>query len=262
MSLLKQLINGFIESELELYKMQFDESPVPEIQDERSLAIAWLCYYFKDSISNENSSAIIQFVDEVYSSDKYSTHGWMRISALQAAAFILTSDIFYANSLLQHIDCRQHWARGFIIESAGIICPLISFDNQQLKAATETNIKYSHGLYEENIILYLSTNGTSEDKVNWLEHQISIDENELAIKKFLNSLKAAGRLNQSGFFVRTFSKAKSYIIFKMLSQPLLAEIQLKLFDKADINLKELTDLEKNHPLNDYYIDLSFLTNKK
>lgn len=261
MSISKQLINGFIKSEIDLFKKQFTESPVPENQDERSLAITWLCYYFKESVSNENSSAIIQFVDEVYSRDNYSTHGWFRISALQAAAFILTSDIHYANSLIQHIDCGQGWARGFIIESVSIICPLLLFNNQKLKEATENNIKYSHAYYEENIILYLSTNGLTEEKINWLEYQISIDKKDYH-KKFLNGLKNAGRLNQSGFFVRTFSKAKSYLIFKMLSQPSFAEVQPMLFDDVDLDFDKLAELEKKHPLNDYYIDLSFLNNEK
>ena len=65
MSISKQLINGFIKSELELFRKQFDESLVPEIQETRSLAIAWLCYFFKNSVSSDNSSAIIQFVDYV-----------------------------------------------------------------------------------------------------------------------------------------------------------------------------------------------------
>lgn len=261
MSISKQLINGFIKSELELFKKQFHESPVSEIQDERSLAIAWLCYYFKDSVSSQNASFIIKFVDEVHSSENYITHGWYRISALQASAFILTSDIFYANSLIQHIACGQGWARGFIIECASIICPLLSFDNHHLKEATETNIKYSHDFYEENIILYLSTNGSREEKVNWLEHQICVDEKDYH-RKFLNGLKNAGRLNQSGFFVRTFNKAKSYLIFKMLSHPSLVEVQPNLFDDVDIEFNKLVALEKRHPLNDYYIDFNFLTNDK
>jgi len=260
MSISKQLINGFIKSELELFKKQFEESPVPAIQDDRSLAIAWVCYYFKDSITNENSSAIIQFVDDVYSSENYTTHGWIRISALQAAAFILTSDIYYANSLIQHIDCGQGWARGFIIESTSIICPLLSFDNQHLKKATETNLEYSHAYYKENVMLYLSTKGTAEEKTNWLNHQISISEKEYH-KEFYKRLKSAGNLNQSGFFVSTFNKAKSYLIFKLFSNPLLAEIQPTLFDDTEVNFSLLIELENKHPLNDYYIDLSFLKNE-
>jgi hypothetical protein len=261
MSISKQLINGFIKSELKLFKKQFDESPISEIQEERSLAIAWLCYFFKGSISSENKSAIIQFVHYVHSMENYTYHGWFRISALQAAAFILTLDTYYANSLIQHIDCGQSWSRGFIIESASIICPLLSFNNEHLKNATETNIKYANVLYEKSIILYLSTKGTAEEKVKWLENQISLAEQDYQ-RKFLNNLKTDERLNHSGFFVNTFNRAKSYAIFKLLSQPFLTEIQLALFDDVDINFKDLNHLEKNHPLNDYYIDLDFLTIKK
>lgn len=261
MNISKQLINGFIKSELELFKKHFDESPVPDIQDERSLTIAWLCYFFKDSISKENSFAIIQFVDKVVSKENYNTHGWYRISALQAASFTLTANIFYANSLIQHINCGQAWARGLILESVSIICPLLSFNNELLKKTTESNMKYSHGLYEENIILYLSTKGSAEEKLKWLQYQIKLNEKDYQ-RKFLLGLKKTGSLYQSGFFVRIFNKAKSYLIFKLLSQPTLAEVQQKLFDDVEISFNDLTALEAKHPLNDYYIDLSFLTNEK
>ncbi|HNM69595.1 MAG TPA: hypothetical protein PKG57_08045 [Flavobacteriales bacterium] len=261
MSISKQLINGFIKSELELFRKQFDESLVPEIQETRSLAIAWLCYFFKNSVSSDNSSAIIQFVDYVDSKENYNTHGWYRISALQAASFILNADPSFAASLIQHIDCGQGWARGFVLESASIICPLLSFDNEQLKKATETNMKYCHGLYEENVLLYLSTKGRGEEKLKWLEDQISLDEKDHH-RKFLIGLKADGGLNKSGFFVRSFNKAKSYLIFKLLSHPFREEVQPELFDNVEISFKELTYREEKHPLNDYYIDLSFLAKKK
>jgi hypothetical protein len=62
--------------------------------------------------------------------------------------------------------------------------------------------------------------------------------------------------------VSAFNKAKSYLIFKIFSQPKLAEIQPKLFDETELNYIELVEHENSHPLNDYYIDLSFLTNNK
>jgi len=261
MSIPKQMINGFIKSELELFKQHFDDSPVPEIQDERSIAIAWLCYYFKDSVTSENSSAIIQFVDHVAAMENYTHHGWFRISALQAAAFILTSDIYYANSLIQHVDCGQSTARRFIIECASIICPLLSFDNQQLKKATEKNIDYAHGLFEESSVLYLSTDGTAKEKSRWLDNQISLSETD-SRSEILLSLKTAGRFYKSGFFSSAFNRAKSYVIFKMFSRPVLADIQLQLFDNTEIHFAELTTLEKKHPLHDYYIDMSFSANEE
>jgi hypothetical protein len=255
----KQLINGFIQTELELFKKQFDDSPVPNMQEERSLAISWVCYYFKDSITYENKSAILDFVNDVYSRDNYCTFGWFRISALQAAAFILTSDIFYANSLIQHIGCGQGWARAYIIESAALICSLLKFDNQYLKKEIELNIKYAHFFYEESTILYLSTNGSASEKKHWLD-QISMSIVFEHQTIFFNKLKKSGTLYQSGFFIRSFSTAKSYFLFKILSQPILLDIQPSLFDEMDVDFNNSVQLEKDHPLSDYYIDLSFLGN--
>ncbi len=255
-----QIINGFINSELELFKKQFNETFVPEVQDKRSLAIAWLCYYFKDSISNENSKNIIQFVDEVYSMENYTTYGWFRITALQAAAFILTADTFYANSLVQNIGCGQSWARGFILESAAIVCPLLLFNNSYLRKSTEVNIKHSHGYYKESVILYLSTKGTETEKVNWLEEQISSTDKDY-IKEFLMNIKNGKKFIETGFFLKAFNKPKSYFIFKMLSQPLLSKSAPGLFDDVKINFNELSNLEKNNPLNSYYFDFGYLTGK-
>lgn len=257
MSISKQLINGFVKSELDLFIGQFDYRFVPEIQDNRSIAIAWLCYFFKNVITKETSSAIIQFVDNVHSRQNYFTHGWIRISALQAAAFILTADINYAHSLIQHLDCGQSWARGFIIKSVGIICPLLSFQNQYLKEATENNLRYSHLFCEESVLLFLSTKGTADEKRKWLEQQIKSDEKAVHSPLF-QRLRSADKSFKSGYFVHTFSEAKSYVIFKIFGHPNISRTQPELFDDTVLNYEDLIRIENQHPLNDYYIDLSFL----
>jgi hypothetical protein len=259
MVLSKQIINGFIQTELELFKKQFDETFIDEIQDERSLAIAWVCYYFKDIIYIENSRNIIDFVDEVYERENYITHGWSRISALQAAAFILTSDVFYANCLIQHLDCGQSSARGFIIKSTGLICPLLHFDNKYLKIATENNIKHSHGYYTESTIILLLSKGTISEKLEWLNNQIKTVKHDSHLELY-NKIISSNGLFPCGFFVSSFNKAKSYFIFKILSEPVLAVGQPELFDEIKITFDDLIALEKKHPLNDFYIDLDFLNN--
>ena len=258
-SIPKQLINGFIETELELFKKQCDESPFPEIQEYRSFAIAWLCYFFKDFITKENSSEIIKFVDDVYDRKNYRFHGWYRIPALEAAAFMLTSNDKYANKLVSHIACEQSWARRFVIESAGIICPLLYIDNQYFKKATEKNIEYGHSLTKENLILYLSSNGPVKEKINWLNHQVSI-ANGMFFGEFFKELEVSGYLIQTGFFIDIFSKSKSYLIFKILSKLSLLRIQPDLFtETAPLhNFENLFKIERTHPLSDCYIDFKFL----
>ena len=59
-----------------------------------------------------------------------------------------------------------------------------------------------------------------------------------------------------------FSKAKSYLIFRIFNQPILAKIDANLFEETEINFSELVGIERAHPLNDIYIDLSFLNSDK
>ena len=254
---IKYIINGFIESELEIFKTRFEEERVPGIQDDRSLSIAWLCYYFKDAITSSNALAITDYVDKVHKRDDYKVHGWYRISALQAAAFILTSNTCFANNLLQHIGCGQGWARGFIVQSASIISPLLSFNNLYLRRAVELNLKYGQIFEKESVVLYLTTHGDSIEKRNWLEQQIKISDKDRHIE-FLSKLKNTNRYYESGFFVKAFSSAKSYFIFKLLSEPVFSKVEPELFDGVLLNYEELNNKEESHPLNSQYIDLSFL----
>lgn len=256
----KQIINGFIKTELEIFKSQFTVRPVPQLQDIRGMAIAWACYYFKDHISRDNVFAITRFLYETYSSDYYGTHGWHMISTIEAAAFILTSDTYYADRLIQNIGCEYSLGRLYIISSAGFICPLISFENEKLKQATEYNVKRSHGWYEENVIVFLLSKGNSQEKIDWLENQIKLDVKNYHTK-FFNELKTSGEFFKSSFFLSQFDKAKSYFIFKALSEHIYLDAQLELFDEFDFDFEELMLKEKSHPLSDCYIDFSFLNGK-
>ena len=202
-------------------------------------------------------AAIENYVTEVNYSKNYKTHGWHRISALQSASFILSNNTEHRDTLLNHISCGQGWARGFIIESAAIICPLLDFNNDYLRESTELNIKYSHGCDEENTVLFLCTKGNAIDKQNWLKSMMKT-EKEYHLK-FFEGLIKSGKLYQSGFFVPVFNNAKSYFIFKILSEPVLAVGQPELFDEIKITFDDLIALEKKHPLNDFYIDLDFLS---
>ncbi|MDD4362322.1 MAG: hypothetical protein PHF48_07775, partial [Bacteroidales bacterium] len=172
MNLSNQIINCFISKELRLFKEQFGSTIVTEIQDIRGLSIAWMCYYFKDYISYENTLAIIEFLDEVQEREDYNIKCWYRIPALQAAAFIFTSKIFYADKLVCNVGCMQSWARGLIIQSTGIIYPLLSFNNKYLRKSVELNIEYHQQYWEASILLYLNTRGSTKEKKIWIEQQL------------------------------------------------------------------------------------------
>lgn len=278
----ESLINTIFESELSLFKQHFHKKPIPKIQDQRSLALAWLCYFFHDLISNENKIELVRFVDEIQYSEDYHLHGWYKISALQAAAFALTSDIDYANNLIEHLDCEQGWARHFVLKSVGFIGTSLTFNNPILKKATENNIEKSHGGYEENTVLYLLTHGTLTEKQNWLNCHLETDKTR-NYKTLLGKIQAANYCYESSFFLQAFNEAKSYLLLKLLYQPKLVEIQPELFkasefqdenvykgikwfgtqstllNHVELSLEEFIALENNHTLNNSRIDLNFLT---
>jgi hypothetical protein len=252
-----QLINEFIKTELAVFINQFNISPVQYDQDKRSFCIAWLCYNFKDVINKENSDNIIDFVRKVELKDDYNFHGWYRISALQAAVFLLSSDLKYSASLIQNIDCKQSWARGFIIQCIGLISPYLHFDNYLLKKGTESNLEQINGLYLENVFLYLFTTGDIVDKQAWLNLQRDNLVNALQ-KTFLAKIISGEKFMKSGHFISIFNDAKCYFISYILSQVFTLKSQENLFDSIGINFKEIDAVENHHPLDRYYFDFGFL----
>ncbi len=257
MSISNQLINGFLKSELALFKKHYEDTPVSELQEDRGLSIAWICYYFNERISTENLEEIVRIVEEVYSRGDYQFHGWFRISALEAAAYIITSEIHYHNNLIGHLSCGQSWARGFMVESASIICPLLNFKNNRLKSAIELNLVHNQAYCEQTTLLYLSTRGESEEKKQWLENLILSDEAGMN-KVFCIKLKNAGDHFSNGYFIGVFNRIKSYIISKILLQPVMIEPSHSLFDTVESGFSDFLKLEKEHPLNRRFFDLHFL----
>ena len=129
-----------------------------------------------------------------------------------------------------------------------------------MRRAVELNLKYGQIFEKESVVLYLTTHGDSIEKRNWLEQQIKISDKDRHIE-FLSKLKNTNRYYESGFFVKAFSSAKSYFIFKLLSEPVFSKVEPELFDGVLLNYEELNNKEESHPLNSQYIDLSFLKEK-
>ncbi len=257
MNLANRLINGFLHSELELFKKSFNEPipMIPEIQDFRGLAIAWVCYYFKLLIDEENRINITNYVEEIYALEYNNPRIQYQIMALEAAAFILTKRQHFATKLLS--KCSGHRsARYHVLESAAIICPQINFYNSQIRISVESNIKFGQVTWKESTILYLNTNGSAAKKIEWAKKQ-SLNCSDYQ-KEFFDGLLEGNRFYKSSFFVSAMSHAKSYFIFKVMSNPILRKTEQTLFDHMPLDYENLRDQERKHPLSDGYIDFSFL----
>lgn len=256
MSISKQQVNTFLSVELDVFKEVFKVKMIPAMQDWRGLAIAWVCYYFKDLVSDKNREKIIEFLEEVYSMENLQYYGWYRIPSLETAAFILTQYNSYLNRVLANIGCGQGWARSHFVECAGLALPYVKFDNEYLRTAVEFNLEKSQIYFEESVCLYLLSTGKTEDKRKWIaEQKEKLIEKKWDIK-FFDKLENKSRFWPMPFFLESFNKAKSYFIFKIMSYKNLEEEPMTLFDTP--NFEELWKKEEEHPLNKRYLNFEWL----
>ncbi|MFH5884694.1 hypothetical protein ACG2F4_10310 [Halalkalibaculum sp. DA3122] len=256
-----QLINGFLETELAAFNDQYREADSLSSQYRRSFSIAWVCYFLEPWVSDSFKKALSAFVSNVMDEEDYDTFGWQRIPSLQAASFLLTANEEHRDDLLKHISCGQSTVRPFMIRSAALIAPLLSFNNKYLKRAAEKNIEVIHGYYEESTVLYLCTDGDREQKKRWaltFKKKARAQQVE-AFQRFFEENKDY----RNTFFADEFAEAKSYFIFKLFSNPVLSKYQSagEPFNPSE-NFSSLTEKENKHPLSKAHIDLSCLKKEK
>jgi len=242
----RKIVNFLIENFLSDFKKQFNEHPVPYIQDLRSLSIAWLCTYCGELVSKNNCKSIINFVDKVLDSEDYVTVGWSRIPALLSASYIITKKIHYLKILQRDITCGQSMNRLFVIESLSLISPDINFD-EDFKSYVEYNIKHNNSFADECIILLLSSKGSLSQKKKWVKSQIKLYENN-------NSLDLLKELDQGKFvrryhFKEIFSDIQEYILFNIFTYPKKIKGQYTLFKGKPISLVWKKNSIYSHSLN-------------
>lgn len=241
------IVNFVIETELEQFKQDFDLAPIPVSQDLSSLSIEWLCYYFKENVSKTNLTAITSFVDEIRIKENYNVHGWMRIAALQGAAYVLTGDENYLIPLLENIACMQSTTRVFMLQSVSVIAPLLDFENDYLKEAVELNVYHNHDCADESILLLLSTNGPDELKMEWLKYELAGKQtNSTALLKVLLEKNS---VVDNDFYQSIFNEIKNHILFRILKHSYSFNNQTSLFsDNKRVFPKTLNSFQDNHPL--------------
>ena len=258
----KAPINDLMESELNQFNINYRNSPISREQEFRSFSIAWLCTFFTDYISPVNIQRVHSFVDQTMDEEDYNSFGWFRIPALQAATYKLTSESRYRDHLLKQLSCGQASFRELMMISTAFITPEISFQNESLRSSTLVNIERVQGYYEENIILRLCTEGSSRDKQEWLR-SLEKAHDKKYMNPFIKKLMKGSSNYKCDFFAHYFIQIKTYILFKLLSflskKDSFGAYEGKV-DGEDI-MKNLYEAEKQHPLTNYYIDLSYLKNK-
>lgn len=78
------------------------------------------------------------------------------------------------------------------------------------------------------------------------------------LNAFYENLVKPSYLYNSSFFIDDYSKAKSYLLFKLISSPQIANFEPELFDTIALDFKSIWNLDESNPLNDPYFDFNFL----
>jgi len=256
-----QLVNGFLEQEFAVFKKLYrDPNASLDEQDLRSLSMLWVCKFLNPFVNAEYGKRVHDFVEEVMNEEDYNYYGWERISSLQAISYLFTENKDHLNDLVLHISCGQSVIRPVILRSCGIIIDVIPATNNYFKKSAEKNIQKKYGYFEESTLLYLSSSGGWKEKKRWY---LALKKHEQYHKVFLDRLQKKCKFYKNGFYLNAFSEAKSYFIFKVVTDPALGSFQSEILasdSDNEILLNTLRKFEKEHPLTGYYIDLSFLKN--
>ena len=151
-----ELVNGFIKSELEDLEETFYHGYLYEYYT-RAIAIPWVCYFFKDVVFTENEYMMLDFIRRLEKDEKYEEYGWNRLQPLDAAVFILNRTYGSMTRLFYYLDTGASGWRANLLLPAGLLCPLLDFNNYLLKRCTEINLEHSHFYCEENVYLLMHT---------------------------------------------------------------------------------------------------------
>jgi hypothetical protein len=251
----ENVINNFIKNELELFKQSYAVHPIPAIQDTRVRSILWFCYYFHDLVSKENTRAIISYVSSVMKEPNFDTFGWSRIIALRGAIYLLTNDSSHLGHLIANFSHHNSIERGNILSCLAIFCPAISFSDSLLQFKAEENLLCMHGGYEYSTFIYLSAQGSREEKLEWLRSfHTQITENQtgsMEVIEFINKLITNKMNFDNSIFLEMFSEIKSYILFKIITSE-VSYSQLDLFtssgNSSSYDFQSLWKRDQLHPL--------------
>lgn len=242
-----QLINGFLYQEVQDFINCYEEMPIPQVQDTRGLAIAWVVNLFGSHILNPDILIKLQnFVDDIQNERDYHTTHWYRILALQATCYSLTHDDTYLQVLLKNMACKQSGNRAYILSLLAFIATLIDFENEDLQESIVYNMEHNYGYWKESLLIGLASKGSVEDKKEWMQ-SIMLDE---SLKSNLSDTFGKGFQNRynTNFFSDSFVRPQLYFLQKLLTTPLTYDMQTNMFFKNPINEYYFNTI-KNHPLN-------------
>lgn len=158
-------LQRFLSRELAYFERHVDENPVPEVQDLRGLAIAWMGTLLPEVFLARFVKRLECLVERLRGREDYLYTGWYRLLPLDVALFAVTGDRACLVPVITNLDHHKMTLRNFNMDCFALIANRVTFDREMLDR-TANNLRVAHARCEDLVTLFAVSNQAPREKID------------------------------------------------------------------------------------------------
>lgn len=166
-------IRRVLDQELYMFKKEFGERPMSQVQDQRGLLLAWLAVFIPEAFSSRHRIRLEEAVRYLKMEGDYLLNGWFELLPLEAALFALTRDKNWLRIAMRRWDHDSSEFRRQVYQCLALVAPRIGLDYRGLLERAEYCLKRVYFFNHEMLALLASMGWPPEEKqrlfAKWLE---------------------------------------------------------------------------------------------
>ena len=164
-------VEALVLAELRDFDSDWHLQPVPNVQDLRSGAIAWLATFAAEAFTKNAKTQLARFCEHHRNFADYSHKGWYRQAYLESAMFALTGKPSWLRTIISNIDHESSQLRSSLHGPLGLIAPRLALTEVDLLSRMTRNLEVAHFFNESMLCIFCSLEGEAEHKLsiaaNW-----------------------------------------------------------------------------------------------
>ncbi|MDF2234957.1 hypothetical protein P2H44_20550 [Albimonas sp. CAU 1670] len=168
-----------------------DRQPVPEVQDFRAGALAFLATYATEAISAKTTRLLADTLRRLHASRSFSTHEWFRLPYLDVALCNLTSETWPLQTTLANLSHGTSDIRTHLYAPLGLAIRKVDPEASGFVQRMRENFRAAHMANEPGICLLLAMRMDRERKkallLDWLSGAAA-EQDRLALGNALTGL--------------------------------------------------------------------------
>ena len=145
------MLDRLFNAELLAFHSDFEVQPVPIEQDLRAGAIGGIAAFTPEAVTLKGREQLRQILTTVHERPDFEHFGWYRIPYLDAAQFLLSSDLTSLSWLIANINHHNSSLRSALHAPLALVAPRLSLNDGELANRIECCLK-SGFLYNESLM--------------------------------------------------------------------------------------------------------------